>query len=112
MQWARRWSTWPSRRFNSSRRLPTRMRRAPWPTGAPENEGEMGIDSAAAAVESLPLSSEAATYPAAFQATAAQVPDRPALRTARDSTHLTWDQYASAVERTAGALAGLGIRRG
>ena len=67
----------------------------------------MGIHSAAAAVESVPLSSDAVTYAAAFQATAARVPDRPALRTARDRTHLTWAQYASAVERTAGALAGL-----
>ncbi len=72
----------------------------------------MGIHSAAAAVESVPLSSDAVTYAAAFQATAARVPDRPALRTARDRTHLTWAQYASAVERTAGALAGLGVRRG
>jgi long-chain acyl-CoA synthetase len=40
------------------------------------------------------------------------VPDRPALRTAGDATHLTWAQYASAVERTAGALAGLGVGHG
>jgi long-subunit acyl-CoA synthetase (AMP-forming) len=72
----------------------------------------MGIHSAAVAVDSVPLSSDAVTYAAAFQATAARVPDRPALRTARDRTHLTWAQYASAVERTAGALAGLGVRRG
>jgi long-chain acyl-CoA synthetase len=72
----------------------------------------MGIHSGAAAVESCRSSSDAVSYAAAFQATAARVPDRPALRTARDKTHLTWAQYASAVERTAGALAGLGVGHG
>lgn len=52
------------------------------------------------------------TYPAAFQATARRVPDRVALRTPGDGIQLTWAQYASAVERAAGALAGLGVVRG
>lgn len=52
------------------------------------------------------------TYPAVFQATAARVPDRVALRTAGNLTQLTWAQYAGAVERVAGALAGLGVGRG
>jgi long-subunit acyl-CoA synthetase (AMP-forming) len=52
------------------------------------------------------------TYPAVFQATAARVPDRVALRTARDQTRLTWAQYAGAVERAAQALAGLGVEHG
>jgi long-chain acyl-CoA synthetase len=52
------------------------------------------------------------TYPAVFQATAARVPDRIALRTAHDQIQLTWAQYARAVERAAEALAGLGVQRG
>lgn len=51
-------------------------------------------------------------YPAVFQATAARVPDRVALRAVRDQVRLTWAQYARAVERVAGALAGLGIEHG
>ncbi len=51
------------------------------------------------------------TIPAAFQASATRVPDRVALRTLGGGTSLTWAQYAQAVERAAGALAGLGVRR-
>lgn len=51
-------------------------------------------------------------YAAVFQATAARVPDRIALRTAGDETRLTWAQYAAAVKHTAGALHGLGVSRG
>ena len=54
----------------------------------------------------------AETYPAVFQATARRVPDRTALRTRGDRMHLTWAQYAGAVERAAGALAGLGVEHG
>jgi long-subunit acyl-CoA synthetase (AMP-forming) len=72
----------------------------------------MGVHSATAVAKPGPTSADAVTYAAAFQATAATVPDRVALRTAWDETHLTWAQYASAVEQTAGALAGLGVRRG
>jgi long-chain acyl-CoA synthetase len=52
------------------------------------------------------------TLPAVFQATARRVPDRTALRTPGDEVHLTWAQYAVAVERAAEALAGLGVERG
>jgi len=52
------------------------------------------------------------TYPAMFQATARRVPDRAALRTPGDQVHLTWAEYACAVERAAGALAGLGVEHG
>jgi long-chain acyl-CoA synthetase len=51
------------------------------------------------------------TVVAAFQASAERVPDRVALRTAGGYS-LTWAQYAQAVERAAGALAGLGVRHG
>jgi long-chain acyl-CoA synthetase len=50
------------------------------------------------------------TIVAAFQASAARVPDRVALRTVGSRVSLTWAQYAQAVERAAGALAGLGVR--
>jgi long-chain acyl-CoA synthetase len=50
------------------------------------------------------------TIVAAFQASAARVPDRVALRTPGGGVNLTWAQYAQAVERAAGALAGLGVR--
>jgi long-subunit acyl-CoA synthetase (AMP-forming) len=52
------------------------------------------------------------TLPGAFQATAARVPDRVALRTPANGVTLTWAQYAVEVEATAGALAGLGVDRG
>lgn len=51
------------------------------------------------------------TVVAAFQASAERVPDRVALRTTGGYS-LTWAQYAQAVERAAGALAGLGVRHG
>jgi long-chain acyl-CoA synthetase len=72
----------------------------------------MGSRSAAAAVDSARVGSVADNYAAVFQATVARVPDRLALRTTRDETHLTWAQYASAVKRTAGALDGLGVVHG
>jgi long-chain acyl-CoA synthetase len=53
-----------------------------------------------------------ATVVAAFQASVARTPDRVALRTVGDRVSLTWAQYAAAVERAAGALAGLGVRHG
>jgi len=52
------------------------------------------------------------TLCAAFQATAARVLDRVALRTPGDQDHLSWSEYAAAVKRTAGALAALGVGRG
>jgi long-subunit acyl-CoA synthetase (AMP-forming) len=57
-------------------------------------------------------SSSRETYPAVFQGAAARVPGRIALRTPRDQVRLTWAQYAGAVERAAGALAGLGVEHG
>jgi long-chain acyl-CoA synthetase len=52
------------------------------------------------------------TLALAFQASVARVPDRVALRTPGGEEPLTWAQYGAAVERRAGALAGLGVRRG
>jgi non-ribosomal peptide synthetase component F len=52
------------------------------------------------------------TLALAFQASVARVPDRVALRTPGGDAPLTWAQYGAAVERLAGALAGLGVRRG
>jgi long-subunit acyl-CoA synthetase (AMP-forming) len=72
----------------------------------------MGSRSAAAAADSARVGSVADNFAAVFQATVARVHDRPALRTTADETCLTWAQYASAVERTAGALDGLGVGRG
>jgi long-chain acyl-CoA synthetase len=48
----------------------------------------------------------------AFQASAARVPERVALRTPGGADQLTWADYAGAVERAAGALAALGVARG
>jgi long-chain acyl-CoA synthetase len=48
----------------------------------------------------------------AFQASVARVPDRVALRTPGGGEHLTWAQFGVAVERLAGAFAGLGVRHG
>ena len=52
------------------------------------------------------------TLALAFQASVARVPNRVALRTPHDDQRLTWAQYGAAVERLAGAFAGLGVRRG
>jgi long-chain acyl-CoA synthetase len=52
------------------------------------------------------------TLALAFQASVARVPDRVALRTPGGDSRITWAQYGTAVERLAGALAGLGVRRG
>ncbi len=52
------------------------------------------------------------TLPGAFQASAERVPGRVALRTPGDATCLVWADYGAAVERVAGALAGLGVGRG
>jgi long-chain acyl-CoA synthetase len=55
---------------------------------------------------------EPLTLVAAFQASVARVPGRVALRTPGDRVRLTWSEYGAAVEVVAGALAGLGVRRG
>jgi long-subunit acyl-CoA synthetase (AMP-forming) len=51
------------------------------------------------------------TMCAAFQATAARVPDSIAVRTPDSAVSLTWLQYAQWVQRLAGGLAALGVRR-
>ena len=72
----------------------------------------MAAHSVEPAVEADHTRPRSETYPAVFQATAARVPDRIALRTAHGRVQLTWAQYACAVERVAGALAGLGVEHG
>jgi long-subunit acyl-CoA synthetase (AMP-forming) len=52
------------------------------------------------------------TLALAFQASVARVPGRVALRTPGGGERLTWVECGAAVERLAGALAGLGVRRG
>ena len=52
------------------------------------------------------------TMCAAFQVTAAEHPDRVALRTKGDEFSLTWGEYAKRVERIAAGLAALGLGRG
>jgi long-subunit acyl-CoA synthetase (AMP-forming) len=52
------------------------------------------------------------TLVAAFQESAARVPERVALRDIGGSVSLTWAEYAAAVERAAVALAALGVGRG
>jgi long-subunit acyl-CoA synthetase (AMP-forming) len=62
--------------------------------------------------ESSEAAPGAATLCEAFQATAARSPDAVALRTADDSTSVTWGEYAERVRRIAAGLAVLGIGRG
>src|SRR3954451_13322959 len=52
------------------------------------------------------------TMCAAFQVTAAENPDRVALRTKGDEFTLTWGEYAKRAEKIATGLAGLGLKRG
>jgi len=53
-----------------------------------------------------------ATLPAAFQSTVSTHPHRIALASADGGVRLTWRQYGERVERLAGGLAALGVRRG
>jgi long-subunit acyl-CoA synthetase (AMP-forming) len=55
---------------------------------------------------------EAATVVEAFQATATDNPDRPAIRTKDDELSFTWGEYAERVQRVAAGLAVLGVGRG
>ncbi len=55
---------------------------------------------------------EESTVCGAFQAVAADYPDRVAIRTKGDEFSITWSEFAEKVERTAAGLAGLGIARG
>jgi long-chain acyl-CoA synthetase len=52
------------------------------------------------------------TMCAAFQVTAAEQADRIAIRTKGDELTLTWRAYAERVEKIAGGLAALGLKRG
>src|SRR4051794_7638131 len=52
------------------------------------------------------------TMCAAFQVTAAEHPDRVAIRTKGDEFTLTWGDYAERVKKIAGGLAVLGLKRG
>jgi long-chain acyl-CoA synthetase len=54
----------------------------------------------------------AATIAEAFRLTAADHPDRVAMRTADDSVSLTWSQLRDRADAFAGGLARLGVRRG
>ena len=54
----------------------------------------------------------AATLCEAFQLTAQHYADAPALRTPGDAQRLTYGEWAAKVERVAGGLAELGLRRG
>jgi long-chain acyl-CoA synthetase len=54
----------------------------------------------------------AATIAEAFRLTAADHPDRVAMRTADDSVALTWSQLRDRADAFAGGLARLGVRRG
>jgi len=54
----------------------------------------------------------APTMCAAFQATLADYPDLPALRTPGGAFEITWGQYGERVRRTAAGLAALGLGRG
>src|SRR4051794_30215242 len=54
----------------------------------------------------------AQTVCAAFQETAAQRRDEPALRTKDGGSEITWGEYADRVRRIAACLHGLGLRRG
>ena len=55
---------------------------------------------------------ECATLCQAFQITAQQRPGEVALRTPDGAVEITWAEYADRVERIAGGLASLGVRRG
>src|SRR3954451_453529 len=52
------------------------------------------------------------TMCAAFQVTAAEHPDRVAIRTKGDEFTLTWGDYSARVQKIAAGLAGLGLKRG
>src|SRR5947209_8315242 len=55
---------------------------------------------------------EERTLCAAFQTTARDFADRPAVRTKGDEVSFTWREYADRVRRLAAGLAGLGVERG
>src|SRR5207244_496809 len=59
-----------------------------------------------------PRALEAATMCEAFQITATEFADQPALRLKDTDYELSWGQYADTARRRAAAFAALGIRRG
>jgi long-chain acyl-CoA synthetase len=60
----------------------------------------------------LEIKLKAMSLCASFHATAASSAERPALRDHATGAELTWARYAAEVERVAGGLAALGVRRG
>src|SRR3954451_4296468 len=63
-------------------------------------------------VAGVSRASQAATIAEAFRLTAADHPDRVAMRTKDDAVSLTWSQLRDRVDALAGGLARLGVRRG
>jgi len=59
-----------------------------------------------------PRALDASTLAEAFQITAEDHADRPALRTKGDEFSITWREYAEKVRRVAAGLAALGLKRG
>ena len=59
-----------------------------------------------------PRALDAKTIAEAFQLTAEDRPDQPAIRTKGDDYSITWGEYAQQVEKIARGLAGVGIGRG
>jgi long-subunit acyl-CoA synthetase (AMP-forming) len=59
-----------------------------------------------------PRALDAKTVAEAFQLTAEDFADRPAIRTKGDEFVMTWGEYAQQVEKIARGLAGLGIAKG
>jgi long-chain acyl-CoA synthetase len=71
----------------------------------------MSVESTAAGTAGPP-GLGASTMVEAFQATAAELPDRSALRTRGDAETFTWGEYAERVRGVAAGLAALGVGRG
>src|SRR4051812_35494919 len=63
-------------------------------------------------VAGVSRASQAATIAEALRLTAADHPDRVAMRTKDDEVSLTWSQLRDRVDALAGGLAGLGVRKG
>src|SRR3954453_15726816 len=63
-------------------------------------------------VAGVSRASQAATIAEALRLTAADHPDRVAMRTKDDEVSLTWSQLRDRVDALAGGLARLGVRRG
>src|SRR5215213_897525 len=65
-----------------------------------------------AEVDGASRAAQAATIAEAFRLTAADHPDRVAMRTKDDEVSLTWSELRERVDALAGGLARLGVRRG